>query len=80
MGKRKKITHEAPSTDLVLPSALQPNQVADLCFFEMMMPLTCTIRTVHFTASKVKYDVDVWLPDNTSTRIHNIDSVFLTAI
>ena len=69
-----------PATDgrVELPSQLQPRQVAKLCFFQMMLPLTVTVRTVHFTLSKVKYDVDVWLPDDTTTRIYNVDSVFLT--
>lgn len=62
---------------LELPSRLQPNQVAKLQFFEEMLPLTCTVRTVHFTKSKVKYDVDIWLPDDTTTRAHNVDSVFI---
>lgn len=63
-----------------LPSRLQPDQVARLQFFQEMEPLTCTIRTVHFTKSKVKYDVDIWLPGKTSTRVYNVDSVFLVAL
>jgi hypothetical protein len=74
------IAYGLPDRDdiIKLPSSLQPGQVAKLCFFQMMQPLTVTVRTVHFTKSKVKYDLDVWLPDDTNTRIYNIDSVFIT--
>ncbi len=41
---------------------------------------TSTIRSVHFTKSKVRYDIDIWLDTdggNSSTRIYNVDSCFV---
>ena len=41
---------------------------------------TSTVRNVHFSESKVRYDLDVWLKSeggNVSTRIYNVDSCFV---
>ncbi len=67
-----------------LPSQLQPNQVCHLKFRPTDEPLICTVRCVHFTVSKVKYDLGIWLGDGTvdnpefETRIYNVDSCFVT--
>ena len=84
MEKDESASFEGGSNSILLPSALQPNQVAKLKFREADAPLTCTVRGVHFYIGKVKYDLGLWLGDGTvdspeyETRIYNVDSVFLT--
>ncbi len=69
-----------------LPSQLQPNQTCHLQFRPTDEPLICTVRCVHFTVSKVKYDLGLWLGDGTvdypefETRIYNVDSNFVKPI
>jgi hypothetical protein len=63
--------------NIELPSNLQINQVVYIKFEKEGKALTGTIRSVHFYESKVKYDIDVWLEDNESTRIYNIDSLYV---
>jgi hypothetical protein len=44
---------------------------------------TATVRAIHFFEGKVKYDLDVWLKadgGNSSTRIYNVDSCFVTPL
>jgi hypothetical protein len=68
-----------------LPSAFLPNQVVKVKFRPNDNDLLATVRGVHFYASKVKYDLGLWLGDGSvdnpeyETRIYNVDSVFLTA-
>lgn len=70
--------------DIILPSNLQPNQVAKLKFRENDEPLTATVRGVHFYPGKVKYDLGLWLGDGSvdnpeyESRIYNVDSVFVS--
>lgn len=63
-----------------LPSALQVNQVVKVKFTEEMLPLTATVRGVHFYIGKVKYDLALWVGEggNDETRIYNVDSVYVT--
>lgn len=35
------------------------------------------IKGVHFYPGKVKYDLEIHFPDNTATRVYNVDSVFV---
>ena len=73
---------ETPNS-IQLPSAFQPLQVVKLKFRPKDKPFTATVRAVHFTPSKVKYDLGLWLGDGTvddperETRIYNVDSIFL---
>lgn len=77
---------ESGSNDKTLPSALQINQVCVLKFRPDDKPIHATVRCVHFTASKVKYDLGLWLGDGTvdspeyETRIYNVDSAFVKAL
>jgi hypothetical protein len=61
-----------------LPSKLQIRQVAKIQFNKDIPPLTGTIQGVHFFEGKVKYDVAIWLDDDSSTRIYNVDGVFVS--
>ncbi len=78
------LTKEKWSNSIELPSALQPNQVCHLQFRKEDLPLIATVRCVHFTVSKVKYDLGLWLGEggvdnaDTETRIYNVDSIFVT--
>lgn len=68
-----------------LPSNLQPNQVCYLQFRKEDKPFTATVICVHFTVSKVKYDLGLWIGEGTvdnpeyETRIYNVDSAFVTS-
>lgn len=70
--------------NILLPSNLQPNQVAKLQFRMNDIPFNATVRGVHFFPGKVKYDLGLWLGDGSvdnpeyETRIYNVDSVFVT--
>jgi hypothetical protein len=44
---------------------------------ERMPKYTATVKAVRFYPGKVKYDLDIWLKGNTSTRLPNVDSVFV---
>lgn len=64
-----------------LPSQFQIN---DKVLFEISQPesnifrtLRATVIGVHFYSGKVKYDLDIPVYDELSTRIYNIDSVFV---
>ena len=80
----KILFDDAPIEMPQLPSNLQVNQVAKLQFRSSDEPFICTVRCVHFYASKVKYDLGLWLGDRsvdnpeTETRIYNVDSAFVT--
>jgi hypothetical protein len=43
-----------------------------------MIPLTATVLAIHFTESKVRYDLRIWLDDDMETRIYNVDGVFVS--
>lgn len=81
-----EVTDEAGLSGGKLPSSLQINQVCKLQFRPDDKPIYATVRCVHFTASKVKYDLGLWLGDGTvdspeyETRIYNVDSAFVTAV
>jgi len=66
--------------ELNLPSQFHHQQVVKLTF-DPEHPLIATVRAVHFFIDKVKYDLDVWVGKggNDSTRIYNVDSVFVEA-
>lgn len=74
------------SNSLMLPSKLQPNQVCSLQFRPDDKPIHATVRCVHFSAGKVKYDLGLWLGDGTvdspeyETRIYNVDSSFVKVV
>jgi hypothetical protein len=61
-----------------LPSKVQIRQVVALKFTKNMEPLMATVLAVHFTESKVRYDLRIWLDDDLETRIYNVDSVFVS--
>lgn len=67
-----------------LPSSLQPHQVCRLKFRPEDNPILATVRCVHFSINKVKYDLGLWLGDGTvdnpeyESRIYNVDSMFVT--
>lgn len=71
------------ANEIILPSALQPNQVAKLQFRKNDEPIMATVRGVHFYPGKVKYDLGLWLGDGSvddpkyESRIYNVDSVFV---
>ena len=79
-----KLELEEVSNSIKLPSAHQPLQVVRLQFRKTDEPILATVRGVHFTVSKVKYDLGLWLGDGTvddpeyETRIYNVDSIFCT--
>ena len=66
-------------SDLKLPSRFYINQVVKLKFVKNIEQLTATVRGIHFYKGKVKYDLAIWLDDNTETRIYNVDSAFVSA-
>lgn len=39
--------------------------------------ISATVRGVHLYKGAVKYDLDIWLHGNSSTRIYNVDSNFV---
>lgn len=66
----------------VLPSRFQIGDLVSLKFEPWLVVTTGSVFKVHFTESKVFYDVEVVLyPDLEAecyTRIYNIDSALLT--
>jgi hypothetical protein len=67
--------------DQSLPSMFQVKQVVDFILNDTRHKTT--INAVHFTESKVRYDLDIWIAKeggNSSTRIYNVDSCFVEAI
>lgn len=78
-------TEDEPNS-MHLPSTFQPLQVVKVKFRPNDIPFVATVRAVHFTVSKVKYDLDLWLSDGSvdnpefETRIYNVDSVFVSII
>ncbi len=80
--------------DLKLPSRFQIGDKVKLDFYGSGNVENCKVIKVHFTESKVLYDVDVngnfdtlkdvidqeevKLNNSWSTRLYNIDSVFVT--
>lgn len=65
----------------LLPSQHQIGDRVKVCLMpqgEMSFPgILAYVRAVHFTISKIKYDVEVMFDGNYSTRIYNIDSVLV---
>lgn len=68
--------------ETTLPSKYQINDNVRLDFFDAGFVKNCTVIKVHFTDSKVLYDVDVTIGTDVNgkpnkTRLYNIDSCFL---
>lgn len=68
--------------NMKLPSKYQVNDHVRLDFFDAGFVKNCTIIKVHFTESKVLYDVDVTIGTDVNgkpnkTRLYNIDSCFV---
>lgn len=66
-----------------LPSAHQIDDPVKLCLMqngERIPQIDCEVHTVHFTKSKVKYDLVVILDpeQNLATRMYNVDSAFVS--
>src|SRR6185369_12495066 len=60
----------------VLPSQ---HQIGDQVFFNLWSASVIgEIHEIHFTASKVKYDLNVFSGNGEVTRIYNIDSAFIS--
>lgn len=59
-----------------LPSAWQMEDSVTLTF-SPIDPLVAIVKGVHFYKGKVKYDLELLLDDST-TRIYNVDSIYLT--
>lgn len=64
-----------------LPSQHQHGDQVEVWFQgkpqEDVPAMTAKIRGVHFYGSKVKYDLEIPVYDEESTRIYNIDSCFV---
>lgn len=72
--------HESPENQpSYLPSTFQVHDKVVLQFGESALPLTAYVLAVHFTASKVRYDLDITIgaEQSDSTRIYNVDSCFV---
>lgn len=64
-----------------LPSRFQVKEVVNFILNETTH--TSTVNAIHFTESKVRYDLDVWINKdggNSSTRIYNVDSCFVESV
>jgi len=59
-----------------LPSA---HTIGDAVFFNLWeKQIVAEVHAVHFTQSKVKYDLNLLSDDGYQTRIYNVDSAFVT--
>jgi hypothetical protein len=72
---------EAPGK---LPSKFQPNDVCQYVLYAWTQEeIIARVLKVHFTVSKVTYDIQLYLPTydgleyGSHTRVYNVDSVFL---
>jgi hypothetical protein len=59
-----------------LPSHFQLHDKARLCF-NKVDSIPVKVNGVHFFSGKVKYDLEVEIPDEVTTRIYNVDSCFV---
>lgn len=59
-----------------LPSQHQPGDAVYFAFPEVPK-IYAWVLSVRFYLDKVKYDLELTLPDKSSTRVYNIDSVFV---
>jgi len=65
----------------LLPSRFQIGDSVELEFYGNGRIKNCKVIKVHFTESKVLYDVSVNHPaEDNYTRLYNIDSVFIDSI
>lgn len=68
---------------LRLPSQHQVDDQVNLCLMpedenlKTFPALTATVTGVHFYKGKVKYDLEIKFYGDYSTRIYNIDSLFV---
>src|SRR6185503_7776496 len=62
--------------ELSLPSQFQ---IGDAVWFRLWSAdIVTEVIAVHFYPEKVKYDLKVLVKDGTTTRLYNIDSVFVS--
>lgn len=63
---------------MTLPSQ---HQIGDSVWFNLWSnSIPAEVHAVHFSASKVKYDLNVVPNKGDTTRIYNVDSVFISKI
>lgn len=62
----------------LLPSKYQIGDIVSVNFYRDDILITkCKIIKVHFTKGKILYDLEVPINEYGSTRLYNIDSVFV---
>lgn len=90
LSKANEFVAELEKDLIELPSRFKPKDAVEVCLADAGRIKNCTVIKVHFTESKVLYDVEVWghfqKEDGTyhseeeqtwSTRLYNIDSAFI---
>ena len=61
-----------------LPSKFQIGDFCGLKFREEDSAIGAQVTKISFTKSKVLYDIEIGVGDGMVTRLHSIDSVFIT--
>lgn len=64
--------------DKAKPPLPSQHQIGDAAWLRLWSDdIIVEIHAVHFTAGKVKYDVNVLANNGDKTRLYNVDSVFI---
>lgn len=63
-----------------LPSKVQVKESVKVLFKKEHTPMDGIIIGIHFLENKTKFDIELKLDDNKTTRIYNVDSTFVRSV
>lgn len=79
-NNEQPIASDAIGNQNPLPSAFRIGEKVNVQMFDAGALKNGEVVKVHFSESKVTYDLQFHVKEDSYTRIHNIDSVFIEAI